>query len=582
MSQSTLTQSLHTSKAIITCWLVFFLSPLFWPNILDSYIAMDLLAFVTALIAAAVMATNQDQNIQTNSTMAWIFFALLIIPICIQLLFMDLRNPWRAWQMALYIASSWLIFRMSGASAAQLIGSANWKILLACIGNFYVVFAVAQQFQLPFTPGFELFPIWQDYPSHYAGVLLQTNMQGLFLILVCTALWSECNKAQRYLPWLIASILPCAGLLATSSRSSSILLVLAVTMLLFISKQKTTLCIKILSTIVIAFCIVSYWHAFPASDIPTLFNRFETTGTQIRLLIWDMSTRLFLEHIWLGIGAGNLISYGTEILIPSLLQHPEWAEIASTQLSGGNLWAHNSLLQFLLEWGIAGGIAIIGLMIMIGKKCWDIYLDQEFNIESGQTQAGLGLILMTTQSMVSVALLQGFFLVLFALYAAALFTKARVHNVKTTPPLSIALLLLPAIFLAYNWQWFTFTLFTAEKNINQSIQTESFIQPMAIAIDSPWSSRAALQWYFLKLQTTNASNNTWIGSENLAFRYWFQHQSSQSLRYRILIAHLKDDIFTEKYLIELHNQAYPTLEVSQKLTNHVTLGHKQGEQIEIW
>jgi O-antigen ligase len=541
---------------------------------------MDLLALATGLVAAAIMAGNQNE--QSNSRVAWLFLALLILPICIQLLFMDLRNPWRAWQIGLYITSSWLVFRMSGASSAQLLGSNGWNILLACIGNFYVVFAVAQQFQLPLTPGFELFPVWQDHATNYAGVLMQTNMQGLFLALVCAALWSRCSKRQGYLAWLIASLLPCAGILATSSRGSSIIMAMSIIVLIFISKHKTRLLIRIISIVMIAIGIVSYWQAFAPSDA-SLITRFEATGIQIRLLIWDMSMRLFLEHIWLGIGAGNLISYGTEILLPSLTQHPEWAEIASSQLSGGNIWTHNLPLQFLLEWGIAGGIAIFGLMLIIGKKCWQTYAEDKIELESGQTQAGLGLLLILAHGMVSVAILQGFFLVLFAVYAAALLTGQTGNNPttrKSSP--SIIVLLLPAIFLAFNWQWFVLKSSAIENAINTPIQSESFIRPVALAIDSPWSSRSALEWYFIKLRSIDVSSSLWVGSEHLAFRYWLQHQSSLSLRYRILIAHLKNNYSTEKRLIQLHHQAYPSHAIGRKLLNHLKYGHMQGEAIDIW
>jgi O-antigen ligase len=541
---------------------------------------MDLLALLTGLIAAAAM--TRGQNKQNSAATAWLFFALLILPITVQLLFMDLRNPWRAWQMALYITSSWLIFRMSRTSSTSLLGSTGWNILLACIGNFYVVFAVAQQFQLPLSPGLELFPIWQDHATNFAGVLMQTNMQGLFLALVCAATWSRCSRQLGYLPWLIASLLPCAGLLATSSRGSSIIMAMSIMMLIFISKHKIRLLIRIISLVVIAAGVVGYWHSFNTVDT-SLVTRFEATGIQTRMLIWDMSMRLFLEHIWLGIGAGNLISYGTEILLPSLIQHPEWAEIATTQLSGGNVWTHNILLQFLLEWGIAGGVAIIGLMLVIGKRYWQLFSEEKIELESGQTQAGLGLLLMLAHGMISIAILQGFFLVLFAIYASALLTRqAGDKPTVLKPPPPIIVLLLPATLLAFNWQWFVFKLTAVENAINTPIHSESFIRPVASAIDSPWSSRSALEWYFIKLRSSRASNSLWVESEHLAFRYWLQHQNSRSLRYRILIAHLKDDYFTEKRLIQLHHQAYPTHDIGRKLSNHLKYGHMQGEAIDIW
>ena len=572
---------------ILACWTLFFLSPLFWPKIMDSYIAMDLLAFATALMASALMLYS-NPTAQTNrkaDKFSWLFLGLLLFPIALQLTILELRNPWRAWQMALYITSAWLIFRMAGSSARKMLGCTSWFVLLAMIGNFYVTFALLQEFQWHLWPGFEVFPFWLSNPERFGGPLIHPNLESLFLALICMALWSQFSSTKRSWPWLLASLLPCAGLLATSSRSSALVMALGIVILLATSQHRTRFFVGILTLLAVSSAMVNYWMAVPsvASESVSLVHRLEVSGFQSRLFLWDMSIRLFMDHFWLGIGAGNLLSYGTEAHIATLVHHPEWS-VSSVRLSGGDAWTHNLPLQFLVEWGIFGGIAIIALLLAIIFKAWQLLVTKNVSIVSAEAQAALGLLVLMAHGMVSVAVLQGFFLVLIALYASALFIKPekREGPIAHNNGIRLVLMLIPSIFLLYSWQSFITKELAVERAVGLPIQSEAFITPMASGIDSPWSSRPALFWYFVSLGLRDAKPPTWIQSEPLAYRFWLQHQSSLSLRYLILIAHLKDDIHNEKHLIELYQKAYPSDSHSNHFVHHIERGHLDGEAIDIW
>lgn len=566
---------------ILGLWFIFFLSPIFWPKVIDSYVAMDLLALTTALAASAFMANNFIDK--KNTQITWLFFTLLILPIFLQFMFLDLPNPWKAFQSALYFSSAWLIYRLSGGYAQELLRSHGWNVLLACIGIFYVIFSLMNDFSLhPF--GSATFPLWQDQSTRFGGPLIQTNMEGLFLTLICAALWLQIlkdDKSSWY--WLIASILPCAGILATASRSSFIVLLALLIIILFLSANKKDTIFKIAIVFISAIILAYYWQEEAANlSQANIIQRFESRGIAARLFIWDMSWRLFLENPILGIGAGNLISYGTVAQIPVLNLHPEWYSITN-QFTGGHSWAHNIILQFLVEWGFLGGVFILLLIFAILKKVYLILYISKNNIHLGQIQGAVGALLMLMHGMVSIAIMQGFFLALFALYCAAIFLNKKIFCVGNRAILrNNLLLLLPSLILFLNWQTFVSQNITMEKGLGYPAQSQKFLQPILQGINNPWSSRPALERYFANLVFNSAKPAVWIASENLAYRFWLEHQSGLSLRYLILIAHLKDDYYTERRLINLYNQAYPDDSIRAHFKQHIVSGHAKGEAIDIW
>ncbi|MDX8392350.1 MAG: O-antigen ligase family protein [Mariprofundaceae bacterium] len=552
-----------------------------------------MLAMAVGLIAAAWMAANNPPT--TAQPMAWAFLSLLLIPIVLQLLGGDLRNPWRAFEMALYITSAWLIYRMAGAGASSMLGSRQWCLLLGLVGNISVLYAVLQQFHLPLFEGFEIFPIWQLSPTAFAGIQVQQNLQGLFLALICMPLWARALTESKSFPWWLASILPAAGLLATSGRGSALVLFIGAALIIWMSSKRLLALRNIALTLLIAAAISQYWHMFPnlTGQEATLTDRLASVGVQTRFFIWDMCLHLYLQHPWLGIGAGNLMSYGTEAIPPLLAIHPEYGAAASSMI-GGHASAHNLLLQFFLEWGVVGGFALTAFIFLLGIRGWRLMSQNNVNLCDGRIQAGIGIALMLLHGMFSVSMMQGFFMAMLGLYTAAFLintnalptTSSRSNfsdqssSSNRSKLLRFSIFLIPAIFMLYNWQLFINREWNAEKAAHYEINDARFIQNVSAAIDSPWSARAALQWYIGRLVFEHAPQKI-VASENFVYRYWMLHQGTLSLRYLILVAHLKNDIYAERRWISLFRAAYPLHERSNSLKYHAEHGHAEGEIIDL-
>ncbi|HCS12745.1 MAG: hypothetical protein COS82_01780 [Zetaproteobacteria bacterium CG06_land_8_20_14_3_00_59_53] len=526
---------------------------------------------------------SADRAAQNSAPLAWLFLLLLLLPIAVQLAGGDLRNPWRTFQMALYVCSAWLVYRMSGSTAGRLLGSHSWSLLLGITGNIAVLFAVLQQFHLPLFSGFEVFPIWQAFPVAFAGMHIQQNMQGLFLVLVCMPLWARAMSETKAWPWWLASLLPCAGLLATSSRGSALVLLVGAAMLLWISTSRLGAALRMVGVLLLAGAISHYWHMYPEITglEATLTERMASVGMQGRFFVWEMCWRLFLEHPWLGIGAGNLMSYGTEAIPVLLSSHPEYAAVASVMI-GGHANAHNLILQFLMEWGVLGGAAIIGLIGFVAWRVIGLLHSRSTDLCEGRVQAGIGSAMMLLHGMFSVSMMQGYFVVLLALYSAALFVPVNVSS-GPSPRFSLSrllILMIPALFVIWNWQLFVTREWRAEDAANLSIDDAAFARDVGAAVDNPWSSRAALQWYIGRMVWEHEPARI-VASENFIYRYWMMHQGTLSLRYLILLAHLKDDTYAERRWSALFMAAYPEHRLSPYLKEHLAHGHAEGEAIDL-
>ncbi len=562
-------------------WAVFFLSPALWLNILGNGISTHMFAMAMGLIAAACMAWREKP--QRADAYAWFFLALLLIPIVLQLTTGELRNPWRAFEMALYVSAAWLIYRMTGIRAAEMLGSRSWCLMLGVIGNICVLFAVLQQFHLPLFSGTDMFPVWQPFPRAFAGLLVLQNLQGPFLVLICMALWSRALTEEKSFPWWLASILPCAGIIATSSRGSALILLAAAIILIWLSKQRMAATIRIAAVIMLAAAISFYWHMFPQliGQEVTLGERIASVGVQSRLFIWDMCLRLYAEHPWLGIGAGNLVAYGTDAAIAAVTADPSYAG-AATSMPGYHYAAHNLILQFLLEWGVLGGLFVLLLLAAVGLRLYRLLTTKDVDLHAGKTQASIGLSIMLLHGMFSVSMVVGFFWVLLALYAAAAFSRPgeTATNLSHDTPFRLVLLFIPALLMLYNWQFFISREWRMEQAADAPLASEQFIQQVSAAIDNPWTSRIAIEWYLGRLVYEGDARRL-VLSENYAYRVWMMRQSALALRYLILIAHVKNDVYAERRRIALFRAAYPLHALSDSLKYHVEHGHSEGELLDL-
>jgi len=537
------------------------------------------------LLAAAWMANQEGwRSSQRLDLHAWFFLSLLIVPIVLQLLGGELRNPWRAFEMALYVCSAWLIYRMAGTGAADMLGSRAWCVMLGIIGNICMLFAVLQQFHLPLFSGTELFPVWQANARPFAGWLGQQNLQAPFLVLICIALWSRTLMEERALPWWLASLLPCAGVIATSSRGGALILLCSAVLLIWMSRQRTAAAMRIGALIIMAACMSFYWHALPEiagqASMPTLTERITSVGVQGRLFIWQMCLHLYASHPWLGIGAGNLVAYGTDAAIATLAAHPEYATTASS-MTGFHYAAHNLFLQFLLEWGVLGGLFVLLLLILVGLRLCRVLMAKDVDLCDGKTQATIGLSIMLLHGMFSVSMVTPFFWVWLALYAAAMFIRPATQVI--TPPrnfISRLVFFIPVLLMLYNWQFFITREWRMLQVDNAPLSSELFIKNMSAAIDNPWTSRIAIEWYLGRLVFERDGKKLML-SEQYAYRDWMMRQGALPLRYLILIAHLKNDIYAERRWVSLFVAAYPLNPLSEGLKEHARHGHIVGEFIDL-
>ncbi len=86
------------------------------------------------------------------------------------------------------------------------------------------------------------------------------------------------------------------------------------------------------------------------------------TGTvYLRLFLWGLAAKLFFEHPVNGIGMGQFDR--------AVEQFPEMKNLAVFELTHG-LTAHNLLLTFLAETGLAGGAAFMLLFIAPARLAW--------------------------------------------------------------------------------------------------------------------------------------------------------------------------------------------------------------------
>jgi len=293
-----------------------------------------------------------------------------------------------------------------------------------------------------------------------------------------------------------------------------------------------------------------------------------------------MCLHLYASHPWLGIGAGNLVAYGTEASAAVLATHPEYVAVASS-MTGFHYAAHNLLLQFLVEWGLLGGVFVLLLLALVGLRLYRLLMAKHVDLCDGKIQATIGLAIMLLHGMFSVSMVTPFFWVLFALYAAALFAHPA-KQAESLPRNRIfgVVFFIPALLMLYNWQFFITREWRMLQVDNAPLSSEQFITNMAAAIDNPWTSRVAMEWYLGRL-VFERDGRKLILSEQYAYRDWMMRQSALPLRYLILIAHLKNDIYAERRWINIFVAAYPLHPLSEGLKEHALHGHLEGGLIDL-
>ena len=425
-----------TKLPSLVLWFCFFLSPFLWPYIHGTATAFSLLALATGLGAAAAMWQPEYRGDKGGDLLPWLWLTCLLLPGLLLLLSGQVRNPWNLWLQSLFMTACWLVFVFSRAEASRLVSSRTWALLLAIITHMYVIYAVMQWLDIrPFQDALagSLFPFWSGawQVENFAGPLAQQNLHGLFLCLVLMALFSRLvdSLSHRWWLWWLLSLLPSMNLIATGSRGVFVVFVIGLGLIMLASKFRKQAIIRLFSCLLVATLL--YWlmlelrtanlEDLAGGSNKTLVDAFQQRGVSARLFIWDLCIRLFVQHPWLGVGLGNLASYGAEGQALVLQARPEWADRA---LSFQHVWAHNTVLQFLVEAGLMGALAILSLYTLVFKRLIEMFR-HETRLVNGAFQGCLGCGLMMVHGLVSVSAFNVFFMLLFALYAAAAFPSSE-------------------------------------------------------------------------------------------------------------------------------------------------------------
>jgi len=407
----------------LSIWCLFFITPFLSPNIFQAPTAVGLMAFSTALFAAGWMSISPKYDAYIPPW-AWLFLLLYLFPTAILLLQGNVNSPWQALKQCIYLTAAWLIYAMATPQASSLLKSPYWAALLAIIAHLYVIYALLQSFDLHFLmPDKDaLFLVWFDQKSYYSGPFMQRNMQALFLLISIVFLWLHMIKHQYRWSWGAATIVPICGLLLTASRSGILILLIAAIIIFLLSKDKPTYALSVIWPIVLAWLIYSWILIFPSTEstLPNLVERVESTGVLPRILVWTMSLQIFFTHPWLGVGWGNLPAHDMEGIIMALDTYPTLANIAST-MPFAHVWSHNIILQFLVEGGVFGATAIAVVLIVLFKQGWQCLIKKKYTDE-GEIYAWLMSFIILTHGMVSISVMQPFFMALLALSLAACFS----------------------------------------------------------------------------------------------------------------------------------------------------------------
>ncbi len=402
----------------LSIWCLFFITPFLSPNIFQAPTAVGLMAFSTALFAAGWMNISSEHDAHI-SLWAWLFLLLYLFPTAILLLQGNVNSPWQALKQCLYLAAAWLIYAMAIPQASSLLKSPYWAALLAIIAHVYVIYALLQTFDLSFlAPNKDaLFLVWFDQKSYYTGPFMQRNMQSLFLVVCIAFLWMQMIKSYTRWVWNIAAILPLCGLLLTASRSGILILSIAIICILLISKKRLYDAALILLSIILAWLLYTWIISIPITETSgtDIIERIETSSVLPRILIWVMSFNIFLSHPWFGIGWGNLPAHGMDGIAMALSTYPSLEETAST-MPYAHVWSHNIILQFLAEGGVWGGAAIFVILIALGKQAWKWIVTQAYD---EHIYGWLISVLILAHGMVSISLMQPFFMCLLALSLSA-------------------------------------------------------------------------------------------------------------------------------------------------------------------
>ena len=179
-------------------------------------------------------------------------------------------------------------------------------------------------------------------------MLLCVNLLILPITLTYALYNKNLNKKIRYF-LLIAVLINIPAIIFENTRIVWIGLSIVFPIIIFISIKNK---FKIIPIILIAFLTIFSIFSFSPSSLQR-FNSitnisYENQSNSERLLMWQSATKMFIEHPIVGVGIGNY--------------HDEYIAHYRSPLARENtVHPHNTLLYYLAETGIIGGLSLVAL-----------------------------------------------------------------------------------------------------------------------------------------------------------------------------------------------------------------------------
>ncbi len=584
-------RSLMYRLAFALVWVPFFAVPFVVPDIYASAVARDLSVLATSLFAGALVACR-SVSLGKTGYYGWVVVLLCLLPGAVLLLSHAAQSPWFVWRQSLYLSAVWLLFAMLRQSDVRRFSGVSWLVVFMCAAYCYMLYALIEAFHLQWFDNSGWLRFWSARIAHFSGPLRQQNQQALFLVLAVTLLWRHARNVRWRYVWEMATLLPIAGVFLTASRSGLIVLVLAALLVWGFDRFRSATLWMLVRTLVIGWLFSTVILAWlPLQDVGGVATRIraglDDPAPSIRAMVWRICLYLWWQHPWLGVGWGNLPAHLYDAAAPVMTAHPELAASAPA-LSGGATQAHNVALQFLVEGGV---VAASALLILAVALVWRAYGWWQHPPETASPAVGawICVVVMLAHGMVSVALMEPFFMVLLAIFLATCFAErgdegcAERHHHGHGWPMGLSgaspgrlLLFLPALGFAMLWWHVVQGGRAIERAMEMDIRSPEYIAIMNRSIDDPWLHHSALRRYFQKLGRTPTGSSVWSNSEWLAYALWNQYQFGGGIEIMMVIAHNQDMPSKELFWAKRYLAVFPGAVEGRDWVIHAESGHRRG------